>query len=86
MYSYAFTKWFNRNFKSYEKRIYKRVVLNRAAKLRALVPNLRITTDIIVAFPGETQKDFEDTFDVVNQVKFDQILTLNTLQDLELKH
>lgn len=30
--------------------------LNRAAKLRALVPNLRITTDIIVAFPGETQK------------------------------
>ena len=47
--------------------------LNRAAKLRALVPNLRITTDIIVAFPGETQKDFEDTLDVVNQVKFDQI-------------
>ena len=47
--------------------------LNRAAKLRTLVPNLRITTDIIVAFPGETQVDFEDTLDVVNQVKFDQI-------------
>jgi tRNA-2-methylthio-N6-dimethylallyladenosine synthase len=47
--------------------------LNRAAKLRNLVPNLRITTDIIVAFPGETQEDFEDTLDVVNQVKFDQI-------------
>lgn len=47
--------------------------LNRAAKLRTLVPNLRITTDIIVAFPGETQEDFEDTLDVVNQVKFDQI-------------
>lgn len=47
--------------------------LNRAKKLRDLVPNLRITTDIIVAFPGETQKDFEDTLDVVNQVKFDQI-------------
>ncbi len=47
--------------------------LNRAAKLRALVPNLRITTDIIVAFPGETQKDFEDTLDVVNQVRFNQI-------------
>ncbi len=47
--------------------------LNRAAKMRELVPNLRITTDIIVAFPGETQEDFEDTIDVVNQVKFDQI-------------
>lgn len=47
--------------------------LNRAAKMRELIPDLRITTDIIVAFPGETQKDFEDTLDVVNQVKFDQI-------------
>lgn len=47
--------------------------LNRAKKLRDLVPSLRITTDIIVAFPGETQEDFEDTLDVVNQVKFDQI-------------
>ena len=47
--------------------------LNRATKLRTLVPNLRITTDIIVAFPGETQEDFEDTLDVVNQVRFNQI-------------
>ncbi len=47
--------------------------LNRASKLRTLVPNLRITTDIIVAFPGETQENFEDTLDVVNQAKFDQI-------------
>lgn len=47
--------------------------LNRAAKMRELVPNLRITTDIIVAFPGETQEDFFDTLDVVEQVKFDQI-------------
>lgn len=68
--------------------------LNRAAKLRALVPNLRITTDIIVAFPGETQKDFEDTLDVVNQVKFDQIFNFKysarpgtealNLKDLEI--
>ena len=47
--------------------------LNRAKKMRDLVPELRITTDIIVAFPGETQEDFEDTIDVINQVKFDQI-------------
>ena len=47
--------------------------LNRTAKIRSLVPDLRITTDIIVAFPGETEADYQDTLDVVNQAKFDQI-------------
>lgn len=47
--------------------------LNRAFRLRELIPELRITTDIIVAFPGESDEDFSDTIDVVNQVKFDQI-------------
>ena len=52
------------------KRGYTKSVLNRASKMRELVPDLRITTDIIVAFPGETHEDFLDTLDVVNQVKF----------------
>ncbi len=47
--------------------------LNRAEKLRKLVPNLRITTDIIVAFPDESDEDYQDTLDVVEKVKFDQI-------------
>ncbi len=47
--------------------------LNRAKKIRDLVPNVRITTDIIVSFPGESQEDFEDTIDVIKQVRFDQI-------------
>ena len=47
--------------------------LNRCEKIRSLVPNVRISTDIIVAFPGETLEDFNDTIDVVNRVKFDQI-------------
>ena len=69
--------------------------LNRAFKMRELIPDLRITTDIIVAFPGETNEDFLDTLDVVNQVKFDQILNFkysprpNTkaleLKDLEIE-
>ncbi|HAC71382.1 MAG TPA: tRNA (N6-isopentenyl adenosine(37)-C2)-methylthiotransferase MiaB, partial [Arcobacter skirrowii] len=42
--------------------------LNRAFRLRELIPELRITTDIIVAFPGESDEDFSDTIDVVNQV------------------
>lgn len=47
--------------------------INRASKLRDLVPDLRITTDIIVAFPGESDEDYADTLDVVNKIKFDQI-------------
>ncbi|MGI6723814.1 MAG: tRNA (N6-isopentenyl adenosine(37)-C2)-methylthiotransferase MiaB [Arcobacteraceae bacterium] len=47
--------------------------LNRALKIRELVPDVRISTDIIVAFPTETKEDFEDTIDVIQKVKFDQI-------------
>lgn len=47
--------------------------LNRVKKIKALVPDVRITTDIIVGFPGESDEDFADTIDVINQVKFDQI-------------
>jgi tRNA-2-methylthio-N6-dimethylallyladenosine synthase len=47
--------------------------LNICKKIRKLVPDVRITTDIIVGFPGESDKDFEDTLDVINEVKFDQI-------------
>jgi len=47
--------------------------LNRALKLRELVPDVSISTDIIVAFPGESDADFEDSMDVIEQVKFEQI-------------
>jgi len=51
----------------------KKWFLNRCEKIRKLVPNVRISTDIIVAFPGETDEEFRDTIDVVNQVKFEAI-------------
>lgn len=47
--------------------------LNRATKIRELVPEVRISTDIIVGFPTETHEDFLDTIDVIEKVKFDQI-------------
>lgn len=47
--------------------------LNRCDKIRKLVPNVRISTDIIVAFPGETDEEFRDTIDVVEKVKFEAI-------------
>ena len=47
--------------------------LNRCAKIRELAPSARISTDIIVAFPGESDEEFLDTLDVMEQVKFDTI-------------
>jgi tRNA-2-methylthio-N6-dimethylallyladenosine synthase len=38
--------------------------------VRGHIPHAAITTDIIVAFPGETERDFEDTLDVVRQARF----------------
>ncbi|RUM62161.1 MAG: tRNA (N6-isopentenyl adenosine(37)-C2)-methylthiotransferase MiaB [Sulfurimonas sp.] len=49
--------------------------LNRIDTLRALAPNAFISTDIIVAFPGESDADFADTMAVVEHVKFDQIFS-----------
>ena len=49
--------------------------LNRAKKLRDLVPGVTISTDIIVAFPGESDADFEESLDVMRQVRFDQVFS-----------
>ena len=49
--------------------------LNRAAKLREMVPNVSISTDIIVAFPGESDEDFADTMDVLSKVRFEQLFS-----------
>ena len=46
-----------------------------AAKLRREIPDLSLTTDIIVGFPGETEEDFEDTMDVVRKVQYDSAFT-----------
>ena len=47
--------------------------LNRCDKIRTLVPNVRISTDIIVGFPGESDEEFKDTIDVIEKVKFEAI-------------
>ncbi len=47
--------------------------LETVSKLKSAVPDIVLTTDIIVGFPGETDDDFEKTLDIVKQVKFDAI-------------
>lgn len=44
--------------------------LDLITKLRKAIPNCRITTDIIVGFPGETEEDFEATYDLVKRVRY----------------
>ena len=44
-------------------------------KIKNTIPNVSITTDIIVGFPSESEEDFEDTLDVVNRCKFDSAFT-----------
>mgnify|MGYP001119653893 CR=1 FL=1 len=42
-------------------------------KMKARIPGIVLSTDIIVGFPGETEKNFEDTLDVVSKVHFEQV-------------
>ena len=49
--------------------------LDRATKLREMCPEVSISTDIIVAFPGESEEEFEDTMDVLEKVRFEQIFS-----------
>lgn len=49
--------------------------LNRVEKLRTMVPDVSISTDIIVGFPGESDADFEDTMHVANEVGFEQMFS-----------
>ena len=44
-------------------------------KIKKAMPNCSITTDIIVGFPGETEEDFKETLDVVNECKYDSAFT-----------
>ncbi|MGL4800588.1 MAG: tRNA (N6-isopentenyl adenosine(37)-C2)-methylthiotransferase MiaB [Cellulosilyticaceae bacterium] len=61
----------NRMNRRYTKESY----LELVRKIKAAVPNMYMTTDIIVGFPGETEEDFQDTLDVVREVKFSNAFT-----------
>ncbi len=57
------------------RRYTKEQYLALAEKIRKEIPDIAITTDIIVGFPGETMEDIEETIDVVNKVQYDNAFT-----------
>lgn len=65
----------SRILKAMNRKYTKEQYLELAFKIRKAVPDISLTTDIIVGFPGETEEDFLETMDVVEQVKFDSAFT-----------
>ncbi len=65
----------SRILKKMNRRYTKEQYVALTEKLRQEIPDLSITTDLIVGFPGETEEDFEKTLDVVRTVKFDNAFT-----------
>ena len=49
--------------------------LSRVRALRSAMPNIGLTTDLIVAFPGETEAEFEETLSLVEEVRYDSAYT-----------
>lgn len=65
----------NRILAAMNRRYTRETYLERIAAVRARVPGIALSTDIIVGFPGETDKDFEQTLDLIQTVGFDHAFT-----------
>lgn len=65
------TEILNRMNRRYTKEQYLALV----EKIKAAIPDISLTTDIIVGFPGETEEDFQDTLDIVRKVRYDSAFT-----------
>lgn len=65
----------NRVLKAMNRRYTREDYLKKVEKVRALMPDIVLTTDIIVGFPGEDNDDFNDTLDMLKKVRYDSIFS-----------
>ncbi|MDO4540630.1 MAG: tRNA (N6-isopentenyl adenosine(37)-C2)-methylthiotransferase MiaB [Syntrophomonadaceae bacterium] len=65
----------NKVLKRMNRRYTREYYLELIERMRAAVPGLAVSTDIIVGFPGETDTDFQDTLDMVEKIRFDSAFT-----------
>ena len=65
----------SRILQAMNRRYTKEQYLALAEKIRSEIPDMALTTDIIVGFPGETEKDVEETIDVIRKVQYDNAFT-----------
>jgi len=61
----------NRTLRRMGRRYTRESYMELVAKMREAIPDLAVTTDLIVGFPGETEEDFLETIDLVRQVEYD---------------
>ncbi len=65
----------NQILKAMNRKYTKENYLSIVKKLKDRIPNIGLTTDIIVGFPGETEEDFQDTLDIIEEARYDSAYT-----------
>ena len=65
----------SRVLQAMNRRYDREMYLDEIRRLRALIPDIVLTSDVIVGFPGETQEEFEETVSLIEEVRFDALFT-----------